>query len=161
MSSVAVQLADALVAVLRAAAWDGVSYSVRRTYVDGSDEQMAAGLPDVDVAVLVPDSYEQVELETRGSIARQATVDVIIRRRFQPEDADDSTGEIQEHLLDESIELAEALFDESVAAGMLGQAGGMLQPPPSHEILYRRDHLRTLRQFTSVFSLTFDFSSDL
>lgn len=161
MSSAAVLLADELVEALQAATWSGVSYTARRTFFDCRDEQMADGLPDVDVAVLVPDGYESVELETRESIERRVVVDVVIRKRFATTDAEDSTGEIQQQLLAELADLAETLSEAAVTAGMTGLGGGLFVPPLEHDPLYRRDHLRTLRQFTSVFSLTFDIPSEL
>lgn len=161
MSSTAVLLADELVDALRAVEWSGVSYAVRRTYFDCQDEQLASDSGDVDVAVLVPDAYESVELDTREDIETRAVATVVVRKRFGAAEADDATGAIQEQQIDELILLAETLRDAAIAAGKTGLGGGWFEPPADHAPLYRRDVLRTMRQFVSVFELTFAIPSAL
>lgn len=161
MPSAAVLLADELVDALRAVEWSGVAFTVRRTYFDCEDEQLARDGGDVDVAVLVPDGYESVELDTRADIETRAVVTVVIRRKFGTADADDADGKIQEQQIDELILLAETLRDAAIAAGKNGLGGGLFDPPADHDPLYRRDLLRTMRQFVSVFSLTFAIPSEL
>lgn len=161
MPSVAVLLADELVDALRAVEWSGVPYVARRTYFDCRDEELKLDRNEVDVAVLVPDGYDTVDLDTRDSIERQAVVDVVVRKKFGPDEAEDEDGSIQEQQIDELIQLAETLSKAAVTAGMAGLGGGLFVPPLDHDPIYRRDHLRNLRQFTAVFSLTFDIPSEL
>lgn len=162
MSSVVVQIADALVEILRGISWDGVTYRVRRTYLDCLDEQLGEATQDVDVAVIVPGQYDTVDLETRGSVEREAAFPVVVRRKFNADDIDQATGAIQEQLIDELMELVETLSEGAVAAAIAsGEAGSRFVPPVDHDPIYRRDHLRTLRQFTAGFTLTFAISSAL
>lgn len=161
MSSIVVQLADALVSALQGATWSGIAYTVRRTYIDCEDEQLTDDRTDVDVAVLVPDGFDAVELLIRGGMSRTVTIDVVVRKRFSAEEADSQTGAIQEQTIDELIDLVDVLVETGVDAGLAGMADASLVPPAAQDVIYRRDHLRTLRQFTSVFSLTFEIMTEL
>jgi len=163
MASLVAQLADAVVTALRAVEWSGVPFVVRRTFKDCRDEQFTASERyDAEVAVLVPDAYETVELGTRGSLERTVVVTLIVRRRFQQNEQEQDTGEIQPEQIDEMIELAELLSTATVYERLAGFDGdAAIVTPVEHDPIYSREHLRSLRQFTSVINLTFEITTSL
>jgi len=161
MASIVRQLADALVARLAALEWSGVPYVARRTYASVEDEQLGDRSGDVDVAVIVPSAYESIELDTRASVERTVIVRVVVRAKLGPADADGDTGKLEQDRIDDLVALSEFLSTAAIYARLTDYPDARFSPPAEHDPIYRPDHLRELRQFTSVIAVTFAIDSPL
>lgn len=160
MSSVLIQVADALVDTLNAMAWSGTTYEARLSFAAAYDEELSDGDEEaIQLDVIVPEEFDDVSLDTRGTIKRVATFDVVIRRKFRQQD-NDAAGAIDTDQLKELIELGEKLSKAATFARMT-DAADAAWTDSDHNPIYRRDHLRQLRQFTGVVAITFEIESDL
>ena len=161
MASELITLVDALVDHINGLAWSGTTYEARRCYSGALDEQLQSADGDgVKVDVIVPEEYDEVVLDSRGSVARLVTIDVVIRRKFASQDNDASTGEVPGDQVAELVELGELLSLGATYARITGAESAAWQES-DHAPIYRRDHLREMRQFTGAVALTFEIHSDL
>lgn len=161
MASELITLVNALVDHLNGLTWDGTTYEARRCYAGALDEQLQDADGDgIKVDVIVPEEYDEVVLSSRGSVARTVTIDVVIRRKFASQDNDASTGEVPAEQVAELIELGEVLSLGATYDRMTG-AESAAWMESEHAPIYRRDHLRQMRQFTGAVALTFEIHSDL
>ena len=161
MASDLITLVDALVDHINGLTWSGTAYEARRCYSGALDEQLQSADGDgVKVDVIVPEEYDEVALDSRGSVARLVTIDVVIRRKFASQDNDASTGEVPGDQVAELVELGELLSLGATYARIAGAESAAWQES-DHAPIYRRDHLREMRQFTGAVALTFEIHSTL
>lgn len=161
MASVLVQVADALVDTLNGLTWAGTTYEARKTYADVFDEELIDAADDsIKVDVIVPEEFDEVALDARGLVRRVATFNVVIRRKFATQDNDAKTGEVSVEQIAELIELGELLSTGTIFGRMAGFTSAAWIES-EHAPIYRRDHLRQLRQFTGAVAITFEITSDL
>ena len=161
MASVLLQVADALVTTLNGLTWSGTDYTARRVFADVLDEELIDAADDaIRVDVVVPEDYDDVALDTRGTVTRRATFDVVIRRKFAAEDNDAETGQVDGEQIAELIELGELLSTGTIFDRMASYTSAAWIES-QHAPIYRRDHLRQLRQFTGAVAITFEITSDL
>lgn len=161
MASVLLSVVDALVDTLNAATWSGPDFVARRAFADVFDEELQGQDADaIQVDVIVPEAYDDVTLDTRAAIKRTVTIDIVIRRKFAPEHYDAATNEIDADKLAELVELGEILSLEATYARMTASTEAAWQSS-EHDPIYRKDHLRQLRQFTGVVAITFEIYSAL
>ena len=161
MSSVLIQVADALVDTLNAMTWSGTTYEAQLSFAAAYDEELSGGDEEaIQIDVIVPEEFDDVSLDTRGTIKRVATFDIVIRRKFRQQDNDAASGAIDPDQIKELIELGEKLSKAATFARMT-DAADAAWTDSDHNPIYRRDHLRQLRQFTGVVAITFEIESDL
>lgn len=154
-------LVDALVTHINAMAWTGTAFEARKCYSGALDEQLTdADGEGVKVDVVVPEEYDEIELDTHGSTGRTATIDIVIRRKFAAQDGDHLTGEIPTEQVAELIDLGESLSLVATHDRLAG-APNAAWMASEHSPVYRRDHLRQLRQFTGAVAITFKIHNDL
>ncbi len=161
MASVLIQVGEALVDTLNAMNWSGITFEARLSFANVDDEELTdADDEAVQIDVIVPEEFDDVAIDTKATVVRQATFDVVIRRKFRTQDNDAATGEIDLDQVKELIELGEQL---SLAATFerMSDAANAAWINSDHNPIYRRDHLRQLRQFTGVVAITFEIESDL
>jgi hypothetical protein len=157
VASVLIQLVDAVVTAVNAAGWSGESFTAVKSYAEADSLLSESSAESLQVEVLVPEGYDDVELESRGLVTRTATVEVVIRKRFGMA-AQESSGRIDPDDIDPLVELAELLAESVIYDRMTGlTAAAWIES--QNDPVYRRDHLREHRQFTSVVLLTFEISS--
>ena len=158
MASVLVQIADAIITELQAGTFTRDINPIR-SYAEWSMELEDADTLHVDV---VPVTMA-TELGDRNSLQYLCEVDVGIRQRFSQAGTDERDGRILNTAIDPLVELAE-------------QIGELLSDPAERRLTdyttatweatnvlapYYRDHLREMRQFTSVVRLTYRAFVDL
>lgn len=161
MASDILQLADAIVTRLNALDWNGTEYEARRSFAGCLDEQLVGqDVEGIKIDVIVPEDYDDIELITRGSVAKVATFDVVIRRKFASEDNDADSGEVPTSQVEELVELGE-LLALGTTWDRLADYPGAAWDASDHSPIYRRDHLRELRQFTGAVALTFRIHADI
>lgn len=161
MASDILQLADAIVTRLNSLDWNGTEFEARRSFAGCLDEQLVGqDVAGIKIDVIVPEEYDDIELITNGAVAKVATFGIVIRRKFASEDNDAYSGEVPTSQVDELIALGEVLA--------LGTTWERLADYPDaawdaseHSPIYRRDHLRELRQFTGAVALTFRVHADI
>jgi hypothetical protein len=160
MAAALITLTNALVTLLSATPWSGGSFTVASTYADADELLEATEGEDATVDVIVPDNYDRIELDTKGSTARTVTVEVVVRRKFGVDDQDGSTGSIDDAAVNDLVELVETialmgtydrLADYAAAAWLASD----------HDPLFDRTRLRKNFQFFSVTLLTFEIHSAL
>ena len=161
MASVLIDVGEALVDTLNAIDWSGTDFTARLSFASVDDEELTdADDEAVQVDVIVPEEFDDVTLDTKATVVRQATFDVVIRRKFRTQDNDAATGQVDLEQVKELIELGEQLILAATFARMSG-ATNAAWIAADHNPIYRRDHLRQLRQFTGVVAITFEIESDL
>ena len=161
MASVLLSVVDALVTTLNAATWSGPDFVARRSFADVFDEELAGQDADaIQVDVIVPEAYDEVTLDTRAAVRRVVTIDIVIRRKFAADQYDVATNEIDPEKLAELVELGELLSLEATYARMNASTEAAWVSS-EHDPIYRRDHLRQMRQFTGVVAITFEIYSEL
>ncbi len=161
MASVLIQVGEALVDTLNAMNWSGITFEARLSFANVDDEELTdADDEAVQIDVIVPEEFDDVAIDTKATVVRQATFDVVTRRKFRTQDNDAATGKIDLDQVKELIELGEHL---SLAATFerMSDAANAAWINSDHNPIYRRDHLRQLRQFTGVVAITFEIESDL
>lgn len=84
----------------------------------------------------------------------------MIRRKFATQDNDAETGQVDGEQIAELIELGELLSTGTIFDRMASYTSAAWIES-QHAPIYRRDHLRQLRQFTGAVAITFEITSDL
>lgn len=158
-TSVVVKLADAIAARLATLTWNGGAFTVTATYATVDELLEAPDTEDARIAVVVPDSIDAEELEARASVAREISVDVVLRRRFGTAEQN-VAGEVAKSEIDALVELAETLGLAPIYARMddMPEAAWI---ETEQERLFDREQLRQKRLFFSVTTLTFAVSTNL
>ncbi len=160
MSAILVQLTDALVTRIQALEWTGGEFVAEATYAD-ADELLDASIgEEVRIDVVVPSDFETVELETRGSAKRVATVEIVLRKKFGPADQANETGRIEKAEIDALLELAERL-GLAATYERLTDFTDAAWTGSDHDPLFDRKRLRQERQFFSVILITFEIHAAL
>lgn len=153
-------LADAVVAAIQGLSWKQNPLDAKRSYDDQDHVLSTEDAENLQIAVLIPENYDEELLETRGSIAKRATIEIVIRKRLGLSDQADASGAVSPDEVDELVDLSEMLADALIAE-RLDDLPAAAWTEVTHDPLYRRDHLRQHRQFTSVILATYEVSSDL
>lgn len=120
----------------------------RNRYVTELKLKDAAGLQ----INAVPGDVDEVRKVDRARTSRTCRIDVFIRKRLdEGTETDNDTGELDQAEVDRLV-----LFSEQIHEFFDGRRLSLYQPamwtenPDAFRPIYDQDHLRTLRQFTSV-----------
>ena len=160
MSAILVQLCDGIVEQVRSLTWDGTPFTVERTYAEADEELASDELAKPRVDVVMPDGYDSVDLETRGMVRYEVTVDLILRKRLGRESQESRDGDLDQTEIDSLVLLAETLGLAATYARMTDFTSAAWVKT-EHAPLFNRAHLRQFHQFTSVIALTFEISQEL
>lgn len=162
MAAVVVTVAEAVKAMIATAKTaDGFSqteFTLERSYADWELELKKATDLRVDVVAVI--NKQRAELDTRGSYAYTVPVDIAIRKRFAQDQQDDATGRAVVEEVDALMLFTQEVFEVFMPERLTDFSDGVWE---STEILVapHHDHLRTLKQFTSVVRLVFGVNRDM
>lgn len=159
MSSVLVETAEAVVTALNSAAAGTFSqrFQAERSYADWElplEESAPADRVLVDVVPVPPMA---IDAETRGDVAYQPAVDMIVRKRLTP-DQRDGDGKLLLPEVDSLVLFVEELSEFHMLEELSNGARWK-------ETEIRRSHvpahLRQFSQFTGIVRVTFDYGKGL
>ena len=137
-------------------------YTLERSYADWDLE-----LKDMDgfelsddeklrVDVVIHTTQQEAELATRGTVQFNVPLDVAIRRKFGRDKQDETTGRIAVEYIDQLMLFTQEMHLELTKLRMVSEEElrGIWQ---STTLLANpvRQHLRELRQFTSIIRILF------
>lgn len=159
MGAVIVEVADAVVAAINANRSNlGITETAERSYGDLNDPLEDLGTLKIDVVpwIMQPDT------DGEGLVDYPHNIDVMVRKRFDAQTQNTSTGKIAIAEIDALILLTEKIWEMFVPShpnqtGMLTTTSGYeakWEPRSSRLLqLYVRQHLSKIRQFTGYLRL--------
>ena len=147
------RVADAIVSAINAEITWGVDFRAERSYADFDDQLHELNSVRVDV---VPQFAPTLEMDTRATNGWEMFVDVGVRKRFQVDEIDATSGRLRVDAIDELVGLVErfAEFFTAERFTALNDIGAVWienQIPAA----YVRDHLREWSQFTAFVRIKF------
>lgn len=156
-SDLLIQTCDAIRDAILAASWD-LDFACDRGYLD-VDEPLEE-LDRLRVDVVVPESWDEHELDTQADESYTVTIEVAIRKRFGLEEQNNAAGGIRRDALDELATFACSLarfftadrFTAFSTENVAWQETTLAQ-------LYSREQLVQSRQFTAIIELTFEINT--
>ena len=156
--AVAVSIAKAVVIRIRGTKFEQ-KFAVERSYADW--DLKLENLDDLEmkesyklrVDVVSHSTAQAVEHSARGKLKFTVPIDIAVRKKFGPEDQDSDTGRINVTAVDELMELTQRIYVLFAHQQLNGFPEGT-QEETSIEVAPFREHLRVLRQFTSIVRVT-------
>jgi hypothetical protein len=116
MSAIPILLADAIAAAINTAESHGTFaphyFTAIRSYPDWDDD--FGDLKDlaVDVVFVSSDGNgSTAELDSFGSLQTEPSIDIAIRKRFDPDDRETTTGRLKNTSVDPMIKLVEQVYE--------------------------------------------------
>jgi hypothetical protein len=156
--SLLIDLADAVLADLEDQDF-GVVIEWERSYAEWDLELKSAETEKVRGDV-VPLFSSGTELETRGSVLYELTLDIAIRRRFAASDVDEA-GRLYKAEIDQLVGVLEAVHLHFVKSEPVSGVDWSPASDRRIQAWYVKKHLREWSQFTGIVRLPFDASQDL
>jgi len=153
-NSVDIQVADAIVAALRAATFDIEVPTIERTYADVNRE--LESLEEIRIDVIPWDC--QVEQDSRGTHEYVIETDIVIRQRFGQQSQDADSGLIAKEKVDALGKLRQDVYElfapaQSTHSGSLDDTDAMFTDVELAEVMHK-DMWQKYRQFTAVIRTT-------
>ena len=139
--SIAVNIADAVVATLNAATFSQ-PVTAERAYIPRYELSEMQ-----DLRVTVVPKQMATTTASRGAASRDVTLDVAVQKKLG-----DPTGAQADQ--DALMGLSEEIADHLRTTALLGQPGAKWIHT-EHTAIYATEHLEQMRQFTSVATLTY------
>lgn len=157
MAAVLIEVADALTAELRSAVEDGefagLHFDPERSYADWDEELADLDCLHVDI---VPATYDETDLDTRGSVGYVVSVDVVIRKKFSQEKRQQN-GKIDPEEIDRLVLFVEEIHEYLCKIRLTGYEDASWKEAMIRSA-YSREHLRTMGMFLGVIRVSFDVS---
>jgi len=128
------------------------------SYADWDEQLEDLDCLHVDV---VPAGFSETEIDDRGDIAYLVQTDIGIRKRFTQDHQSSNTSRIELAHLAQLALLTEQLYEHFAAASAAARLPTLTQAVYSSSEIkapYLRKHLRELRQWTSIISITHDYT---
>lgn len=152
--SVLVDIAEAVVAEINAATLT-LDVEAARSY------DTDALLEDLDtLRVDVVPVRLAGEMQDRGSLGREAVVDVAVRKRFGTTDTAEN-GLVNKSAVDELVDLVEEIDELLAGATRLSTYTGAIWQVSEIRAPWMPDHLRQNRQFTGILRVTYSTTTDV
>ena len=139
--SIAVDIADAVVATLNAASFSR-PVTAERAYLPRYELSEMR-----DLRVTVVPKQMATTTASRGAASRDVTLDVAVQQKLAP-------GSSERDQNDELMVLSEQIAEHLRTATLVGQPGAKWVRS-EHTAIYAPEHLEQMRQFTSVVSVTY------
>jgi len=159
MACVVVEVAEAVKDMIASATtFSQDEFDLERSYADWELELKKATPLRVDVVAVI--NKQTVELDTRDSYAYTVQVDIATRKRFKDEEWNDGTGRVEVASVDALMLFTQEIFLLFMPERLTGFTEAVWT---STEILVapHTEHLRTMKQFTSVVRLGFGVNQDM
>lgn len=165
MSAVLVEIADAVTDLLNAAAFETYvtdleiadEWEAERSWADWDLELKDAGELLVDV---VPVTHDRSELETRGSIVYESSIDIGCRKKFHTADETIETGRVDAGEVDRFVWLVEKIH-EYFCKDRFADYQDAVWDSTKIVVACDRKMLKQNRQFFGAVRLTFKTSKAL
>jgi len=116
VSAIPILLADAIATAINTAVGDDVfapqEFTARRSYPDWDDD--FGDLKDLEVDVVFVSSDGNgvtAELDSADTLETEPGVDIAIRKRFNPDDRDTTTGRLKNASVDALVELVQQVYE--------------------------------------------------
>ena len=166
MPAANVTIADSLKDVIDGATLSQSEYTLERSYaewdleLEGIDDSALPAADRLFIDVVTHTVSQTVALVARGVLSLLCPIDIAVRKKFSSDDVDPNTGRILTTSVDDLVFLTQELH---VLLTKLRTADNFCGVWQTTEILVNpnQDHLRTLRQFTSIIRLVFRADLDL
>jgi hypothetical protein len=159
VSSILIQVADAIAHELNGKAFS-FEFEAARAYAD-FDEQL---LSDMLRAEVVPVGPLPTELDGRYSVAYQCSADIVLRKRFTPDDMEQVSGmdaaRVKPCVVDPYVALVEEINEWLIAKRLTDMEDAVWRETSIVAAVVHK-HLREWQQFTGILRVTYDVSKCL
>jgi len=151
------QTCDAIKDAIAAVDW-GVEFELSRGYLD-----VDATLEELDrlrVDVVVPEAWDDHELDTKADELYVATIDVAIRKRFGLEQENQAAGGLRTEAIDELVNVVSTMARYFTADRLSAfDTENVSWQSMQLAQLYSRKQLSESRQFTAILEFTFEINT--
>lgn len=157
--AVAVSIAKAVEVKIRGTKFEQ-EFVLQRSYADWDlklenlDQLEMKDSDKLHVDVVSHSSEQAVEHAARGKLRFTVPIDIAVRRKLGPDDQDSDTGRLKLLAIDELMELTQRMYELFAHQELNGFPEGT-QEETTIEVAPFREHLRELRQFTSIVRVVF------
>lgn len=148
-----VYVADLVAAALNAHNFgEGVEFKAERSYADWDLPLEDAEQLHIDV---VPMNHAASELNSRGNAGYNVTVNIGVRKRFDPAESEQLTGRVSLAEVDRMVQLLEQIHEHLCGYEKRVLASNVAWQKSEITDSYVAEHLRQHRQYTGLILCTY------